>query len=80
MEPHRSVAIRTAVRGEDPDILRDLSQAFLRGCGQELGDADHAMLQGCAVLTALWCLIKARESGQPSFEDGSRAALRRLLA
>ncbi len=58
----------------------DLSEAFLRGYRRELDDTDNAILQGCAVLTALWCLIKARENGQPSFESGSRAALQRLLA
>lgn len=58
----------------------DLQDAFLRGYGRELDDTDRATLQGCAVLTALWLLIKARETGQPSFEDASRAGLRRLLA
>jgi thiamine kinase-like enzyme len=58
----------------------DLCDAFLRGYGRAFDDTDHAILQGCAVLTALWCLIKARENGQPSFEEGSRAALQRLLA
>lgn len=58
----------------------DLRDAFLRGYGRQLDDTDHAILQGCSVLTALWLLIKARETGQPSFEDASRAALQRLLA
>lgn len=58
----------------------DLSDAFMRGYGRELDRTDHATLQGCAVLTALWCLIKARETGQRSFEEGSRAALQRILA
>lgn len=57
----------------------DLRDAFLRGYGRELDDTDHALLQGCAVLTALWLLIKARETRQPSFEEANRAALRRLL-
>jgi hypothetical protein len=58
----------------------DLSDAFLRGYGRELDHTDQVILHGCAVLTALWCLIRARETDQPSFEDGSRTALQRLLA
>jgi hypothetical protein len=57
----------------------DLRDAFLNGYGRELTDADHAILHGCAVLTAVWMLVKAHESHQPSFEEGSRTALRRLI-
>jgi hypothetical protein len=57
----------------------DLRDAFLRGYGRQLGENDHALLQGCSVLTAVWMLIKARESRQLSFQEGSRAALLRLL-
>jgi hypothetical protein len=58
----------------------DLRDAFLRGYGRELGDTGRAILQGCAALTAVWLTIKARETGQRSFEDSSRAALQRLIA
>ncbi len=57
----------------------DLQAAFLRGYGRALGDTDQGILHGCAVLTAVWLLIKARETGQPSFEDATRASLHRLL-
>lgn len=57
----------------------DLREVFLNGYGRELEDADHAILHGCAVLTAVWMLVKAHESHQPSFEDGSRTALQRLI-
>lgn len=58
----------------------DLQDAFLHGYRRELDDTDRAILQGCAVLTAVWLMTKARETGQRSFEDSSRAALRRLIA
>ncbi len=58
----------------------DLRDAFLRGYGRELDSTGQDILRGCAVLTASWCLVKARETGQRSFEDGSRIALQRLLA
>jgi hypothetical protein len=57
----------------------DLRDAFLSGYGRELKDADHAILHGCSVLTAVWMLVKAHETRQPSFEDGSRMALQRLI-
>lgn len=58
----------------------DLRDAFLRGYGRELADADRAILHGCAVLTAVWLLVKAHETRQPSFEDASRTALQCLLS
>lgn len=58
----------------------DLRGAFMRGYGRELDDADRATLRGCAVLTAVWLLIKARETGQGSFESASKAALQHLIA
>jgi Ser/Thr protein kinase RdoA (MazF antagonist) len=57
----------------------DLREAFLDGYGQELSPADHETLHGCAVLTAVWLLVKAHETRQPSFEEGSRIALLRIL-
>ncbi len=57
----------------------DLEQAFLQGYGRYLGPADRAALHGCAVLTGVWLLSKARETGQSSFERGSRKALLRLI-
>jgi thiamine kinase-like enzyme len=57
----------------------DLRDAFLNGYGRELDGADHAMLHGCAVVTAVWMLVKAHETRQASFEDGSRAALQLLI-
>lgn len=57
----------------------DLRDAFLGGYGRELDDPERALLQGCAVLTALWMLVKAHETRQASFEDGSRTALQRLI-
>jgi Ser/Thr protein kinase RdoA (MazF antagonist) len=57
----------------------DLQDAFLQGYGRHLGPADRAALRGCAVLTGVWLLSKARETGQPSFEAGSRRALLRLI-
>jgi Ser/Thr protein kinase RdoA (MazF antagonist) len=57
----------------------DLREAFLQGYGRHLGDADRAALHGCAVLTGVWLLSKAHETGQASFEDASRKALLRLI-
>jgi Ser/Thr protein kinase RdoA (MazF antagonist) len=57
----------------------DLREAFLRGYDRELGQADAVTLHGCAVVTAVWMLVKAHESGQASFEEGSRAAVQRLI-
>jgi hypothetical protein len=57
----------------------DLREAFLSGYGLHLSDADREILHGCAVVTAVWLLIKARETRQASFEDASREALLRLL-
>jgi Ser/Thr protein kinase RdoA (MazF antagonist) len=57
----------------------DLRDAFLSGYGRELNDADRAILHGCAVLTAVWMLVKAHENRQPSFEDGSRKALQSVI-
>jgi Ser/Thr protein kinase RdoA (MazF antagonist) len=57
----------------------DLQEAFLDGYGRELSPADHEILHGCAVLTAVWLLVKAHETRQPSFEEGSRIALLRAL-
>jgi Ser/Thr protein kinase RdoA (MazF antagonist) len=57
----------------------DLRDAFLHGYGRELDDTDQAILQGCAVLTAVWLLVKAHQTGQGSFENASRTALRRLI-
>jgi hypothetical protein len=58
----------------------DLREAFLSGYGLHLSDTDREILRGCAVVTAVWLLIKARETRQASFEDASREALLRLLA
>lgn len=58
----------------------DLREAFMSGYGRELHDADRAVLHGCAVLTAVWLIVKARETHQPAFEHDSRAALQRLHA
>jgi hypothetical protein len=57
----------------------DLREAFLTGYGRDLSDADHKALDGCAVLTAVWLVVKAHETRQPSFEDASRTALLRLI-
>jgi tRNA A-37 threonylcarbamoyl transferase component Bud32 len=58
----------------------DLAEAFLDGYGRQLGDADHAILRGCAVITAIWLIIKARETAQPVFEQASKAALDQLIS
>jgi Ser/Thr protein kinase RdoA (MazF antagonist) len=57
----------------------DLKEAFLQGYGRQLGTADHLALRGCAVLTGVWLVSKAREQGRPSFEDACRQALLRLI-
>jgi Ser/Thr protein kinase RdoA (MazF antagonist) len=57
----------------------DLRMAFLAGYGRELSDADHRALHACAVLTAVWLVVRAHETRQPSFEDASRTALLRLI-
>jgi hypothetical protein len=57
----------------------DLREAFLDGYGTELSAADHEILHGCAVLTAVWLLVKAHETRQPSFEEASRESLLRLI-
>lgn len=57
----------------------DLRKAFLAGYGRDLSDADHRALHACAVLTAVWLVVKAHETRQPSFEDASRTALLRLI-
>jgi Ser/Thr protein kinase RdoA (MazF antagonist) len=56
----------------------DLCAAFLNGYGQDLSAADHQILRGCAVLTAVWLAVKAHETRQPSFEDACRASLLRI--
>jgi hypothetical protein len=56
---------------------RDLPSAFLSGYGRLLDDADHAILHGCAVLTAVWMLVKAHEAPPAIFrrqEPNSLAA------
>ncbi len=58
--------------------LPDLREAFLNGYGRPLSDTDQVMLRGCGALIAIWLVIKARETRQPSFEQASRAALLRL--
>ncbi len=58
----------------------DLRDAFLSGYGRELGDTGRAALRGCAVLTAVWLLIRARETGQRSFQSASSAAVQHLIA
>jgi Ser/Thr protein kinase RdoA (MazF antagonist) len=57
----------------------DLREAFLQGYGRHLGAADRVALRGCAVLTGVWLVSKAHETGQPSFEDRCRTALLRLI-
>jgi Ser/Thr protein kinase RdoA (MazF antagonist) len=57
----------------------DLRRAFLQGYGRRLGPADRAALRACAVLTGVWLVGKAHETGQPSFEDRNRTALLRLI-
>jgi Phosphotransferase enzyme family len=57
----------------------DLEEAFLTGYGRELTPADRQILHGCAVLTGVWLLVRAHETGQPSFEAGSRKALLRII-
>ncbi len=54
----------------------DLRAAFLDGYGQ-LDDADSGVLRGCSAVMAVWLVVKAHETGQPSFEKASRAALNR---
>jgi Ser/Thr protein kinase RdoA (MazF antagonist) len=57
----------------------DLREAFLAGYGRDLSAADRRALHACAVLTAVWLVVKAHETRQPSFEDASRTALLRLI-
>jgi hypothetical protein len=57
----------------------DLMEAFLSGYGQALSRTDREILHGCAALTAVWLLVKAHETRQPSFEDASRIALLRII-
>lgn len=57
----------------------DLQEAFLDGYGRDLADDGRAALRGCSILTAVWLVVKARESGQASFEQGNRAALQRFM-
>jgi Ser/Thr protein kinase RdoA (MazF antagonist) len=57
----------------------DLRNAFLEGYGQELSPTDHEILHGCAVLTAVWLLIRAHETRQSSFEEAVRVSLLRIL-
>jgi Ser/Thr protein kinase RdoA (MazF antagonist) len=57
----------------------DLREPFLEGYGRQLSDTDRKALHGCAVLTGVWLVSKAHETGQPSFEDASRTAVLRLI-
>jgi hypothetical protein len=57
----------------------DLKEAFLSGYGWALSLTDREILHGCAVLTAVWLLVKAHETRQPSFEDASRISLLRII-
>ncbi len=60
----------------------DLREAFLDGYGygRHLDDTAAATLRGCAAVMAVWLIVKAHLTGQPSFEDACRAALGRLMA
>lgn len=58
----------------------DLRDTFLDGYGRELDDSDRVLLKANAALTAVWLVIKARESHQPSFEQANREALHHLMA
>jgi Ser/Thr protein kinase RdoA (MazF antagonist) len=53
----------------------DLREEFLAGYGRELSRIEREMLRGCAVLTGVWLVVKAHETGRPSFEDRCRTAL-----
>jgi Ser/Thr protein kinase RdoA (MazF antagonist) len=57
----------------------DLREAFLEGYGRPLHAADHMTLRGCAVLTGVWLVTKAHETGRPSFEARCQTALLRLI-
>jgi Ser/Thr protein kinase RdoA (MazF antagonist) len=57
----------------------DLQEAFINGYGRSLTPAERNALHACAVLTALLLVGKAHETRQRSFEDGTRAALLRLI-
>jgi hypothetical protein len=57
----------------------DLREAFLDGYGQELSVPDRQVLHGCAVLTAVWLVVRAHETRQALFEEAIRQALRRTL-
>lgn len=58
----------------------DLREAFLDGYGCHLDDTASAVLLGCAAVMAVWLIVKAHQTSQPSFEQASRAALARLMA
>ncbi len=58
----------------------DLREAFLDGYGRQLDETDHVILRGCAALTAIWLIIKAHETAQPSFEQAIKSALRYLMS
>ncbi len=57
----------------------DLRAAFMDGYGHQLDDTGSAALRGCSAVLAVWLVVKAHQSGQPSFEDACRAALGRLM-
>lgn len=56
-----------------------LQEAFLDGYGRQPDSHELAALRGCGILTAVWLIIKARETGRGSFEEGNRAMLSALL-
>lgn len=57
----------------------ELREAFLDGYGRELDDSERALLRASAAVTAVWLVIKARESAQRSFEEANRDALHHLM-
>jgi aminoglycoside phosphotransferase len=57
----------------------DLRTAFLDGYGRPLDDRASVLLRGCAAVRAVWLIVKARQTSQPSFEQASRAALGHLM-
>jgi len=57
----------------------DLEEAFFDGYGRGLDAQDRIVLDSYAALTAIWLIIKARETAQPTFEQAIRSALANLM-
>ena len=56
----------------------DRRTAFLAGYGRPLSDTEQHLLTHCAALDAVTCLVRARDTANPTLANYGRATLRQL--